>query len=727
MLTTWLTRIGSWMHQERPEGSASKREFLEVLGPLWAKLDGTEWRPEVLHVADPLDSTAGRGIQDFLEKTDLHTGLLVERAPGRYGFPHLTFEEYYAGRALAFEGLSAGRAAGIRRHLHDPRYEEPILLALGLVGREQPEEVERLVAEAIFGSVETPAEYEHLLGRDFLFALRILADDIPLATGSIDGLLRAALDEWFAESGRCRFAAYRTALKDTLSNLGSTKAAPRLAVAVDAIARTAASAGPQRFSDLAVAIAKVGPLPAEVISALVGIITGEGDPSVRASAAQALALAGPLPAEVISALVGIITGEGDPSVRASAAQALALAGPLAAEVFSALVGIITGEGDPWVWVPAVQALALAGPLAAEVISALVGLITGEGDPSARVPAVHALAGVGPLPREVSSALVGLATGEGDPSARVSAAEALALAGPLAAEVSSALVGLATGEGEPWVRASAARVLAGAGPLAAEVFSALVGVATGEGEPWVRVPAARALALAGPLPREVISALVGLATREDEPWVRASAARALAGVAPLPAEVISALVGLVTGEGDPLVRVSAAQALAGVGPLPAEVISALVGIATGENEPPVRVSAAQALALAGDGPPPAEVISVLIGVAASPVESWQAKTAAISTLGNAEYTETLRGALLAAFRDDDNDVRTEAGDALISLARRHPSARTPIQASLADVCLDPSFGVLDKYRKRPGWDYAYEALRTLTALGPQPSTLDLSAT
>src|SRR5262249_24837946 len=59
MLTTWLTRLGAWLHEHRPEGSASKREILAVLGPLWAKLNGTEWDPEILNDANPLDSDPG--------------------------------------------------------------------------------------------------------------------------------------------------------------------------------------------------------------------------------------------------------------------------------------------------------------------------------------------------------------------------------------------------------------------------------------------------------------------------------------------------------------------------------------------------------------------------------------------------------------------------------------------------------------------------------------------
>lgn len=104
ILTRWLTELGAWMHQHRPEGSASRAELLEVLGPWWATHHGIDWDPNVLTAADPLGTDAGRGVLEFVDTADTHTGLLVERAPGRYGFAHLTFEEYYTGRALAFRG-----------------------------------------------------------------------------------------------------------------------------------------------------------------------------------------------------------------------------------------------------------------------------------------------------------------------------------------------------------------------------------------------------------------------------------------------------------------------------------------------------------------------------------------------------------------------------------------------------------------------------------------------
>ncbi|HEY0699021.1 MAG TPA: NACHT domain-containing protein [Micromonospora sp.] len=289
MLTAWLTRLGSWLHEHRPEGSASLWELVEVLGPLWSRQHGTPWDPSILEAASPLDTDAGHGVRDFVAKVELHTGLLVERAPGRYGFPHLTFEEYYAGRALAFEGRAIDRAGNIRRRLHDPRYEEPILLALGLVGREQPEELDRLVAEAIYPAESEPHPYEHLLGWDYLFALRLLADDVPLPRETVDALLRQAVDEWLDwDGGRCRFIRFHLTLLDRLRDLRGLWAGDRLPTIFEQVAPTTDVDPPGKFCQLASLVSQFGPLQARTESILTELANSAADPVRRVEAMEAL-------------------------------------------------------------------------------------------------------------------------------------------------------------------------------------------------------------------------------------------------------------------------------------------------------------------------------------------------------------------------------------------------------------------------------------------------------
>src|SRR5205823_3448827 len=67
-------------------------------------------------------------VESFLRKVRLRAGILTERAPGYYGFLHLTFEEYYAGLELVSEPEKAvERIRSVRRL---PRWEEPIRLAI---------------------------------------------------------------------------------------------------------------------------------------------------------------------------------------------------------------------------------------------------------------------------------------------------------------------------------------------------------------------------------------------------------------------------------------------------------------------------------------------------------------------------------------------------------------------------------------------------------------------
>ena len=124
----------------------------------------------------------------------MQTGLFVERAPRRYGFMHLTFEEYYVARFIVARRQTT--ASLIRTHICDSRWEEPILLALGFVGLDYPEEAADLIEEAVLarnGSSGAtglvPSPYEHLLGRDFLFAVRCLADQVPVAASLMSELV----------------------------------------------------------------------------------------------------------------------------------------------------------------------------------------------------------------------------------------------------------------------------------------------------------------------------------------------------------------------------------------------------------------------------------------------------------------------------------------------------------------------------------------------------------
>ncbi|MEV4656444.1 NACHT domain-containing protein, partial [Micromonospora sp. NPDC049301] len=542
ILTRWLTELGWWLHQHRAEGAASRLELLRVLGPLWAANHGTEWDPAVLGEADPLRTNAGLGVGEFVEKADTHTGLLVERAPGRYGFAHLTFEEYYAGRALAFRGASEQRITAIRSRLHDPRYDEPILLALGLIGTDYAEQVEAVVAEAIWPATAAPTPYEDLLGRDFLFMLRVLADDTPLQTATIDAVLHQAITELLTPcSSRCRYRSYRQALIARLTALTGTRAGERFCKTVDQQVTTLANSNPNVFIDLANIATTLGPPTPHADTALTTLATtGHAEPFVRARAVEALARIGPLTAPVIAAAVEIATGDAGLDAQMEAVGALTRGGGLTAP---ALIEIATGHPDPGVRARAVGALARSGALTAPVIAAAVEIASGGVDLRVRIETLGALMQGGALTSPVIAALVEIATSSGYAGlgVRAVAMGMLAQGGTLQGPAITALAEIATGHADVGARALAMTALAQSGSLTGPALTAAVEIATGDAGRDARALAMGALAQGGTLQGRAITALVEIATGDADVGVRAMAMAALAGGGALTGPALTAAV------------------------------------------------------------------------------------------------------------------------------------------------------------------------------------------
>jgi tetratricopeptide (TPR) repeat protein len=137
-----LAPLAYWMHEEKPSGVVTQAEAEERLAATLAELNDDE----------PDSESVRQAVEQFLRKVRETTGLFVERAPGVYGFMHLTFEEYFAARYIADHERSEILEL-IGKHLHEPRWDEPILLALGYYGVHSPRQVNKLVEE-LFRNLE---------------------------------------------------------------------------------------------------------------------------------------------------------------------------------------------------------------------------------------------------------------------------------------------------------------------------------------------------------------------------------------------------------------------------------------------------------------------------------------------------------------------------------------------------------------------------------------------
>ncbi len=120
-------------------------------------------------------STANREVDRFLTLIRERTGLLVEKGFAKkgeplYGFVHLTFQEFLAASHLASQAGRREWREAIRMYLHHPRWEETLLLMVGMMGREDANEALSRIRNA-------GTEMEDILFRDIFFSARCLADD----------------------------------------------------------------------------------------------------------------------------------------------------------------------------------------------------------------------------------------------------------------------------------------------------------------------------------------------------------------------------------------------------------------------------------------------------------------------------------------------------------------------------------------------------------------------
>lgn len=179
------TLIDTWVKAKGQSIQFSKNELIRILRPLafWmhehaavGAIPQEELHEQIVHqlVERTLNKHEAHQQADrFLQIVRGKTGILVERGKERYGFLHLTFEEYFTARAIE---LRKDRETFIKKHLHDPRWREVILLAVGSVGIIHNDEEQ--VTELIQAIVHANSPYESVLHRDLLFAGLCLADDI---------------------------------------------------------------------------------------------------------------------------------------------------------------------------------------------------------------------------------------------------------------------------------------------------------------------------------------------------------------------------------------------------------------------------------------------------------------------------------------------------------------------------------------------------------------------
>ena len=156
---------------------------------------------------------AGQEAAEFLDRVREGSGIFVELGPDLYGFAHRTFLEYFLAKELTRS--RAGFRKELSRRLHQPRWREPILLAIGLICQQSPDDIPEILSIVL----SHPGPYEEILQRNILFAADCLVECgsryASPATSVADTLLRISSDPW----GRGQFATLRARARKALLRL----------------------------------------------------------------------------------------------------------------------------------------------------------------------------------------------------------------------------------------------------------------------------------------------------------------------------------------------------------------------------------------------------------------------------------------------------------------------------------------------------------------------------
>lgn len=609
-----LRPLAYWLHREHSISAMPEKELIlqvtEGLARMRGQAAGVQEGMEVL---------------DFLTRVRNHSGILVERASGWYGFMHLLFEEYLAGLYLVDDTFLASER--IRKLRYQPRWEEPIRLG---IASKSVGDATSLIRSGILGQrrdianggwiPEEDSPVEQVLHRNVRIAARCLGDcaivDSDLAGEVGSEIARLILYAW----GDAYTSTFRENLIVSANGLWSHL--PAAQTMREALLKALRHKNELIHQPAAQALSSVVSLDSTIREALLKMLRDE-DGLIRKSVAQALSGAVSSDIVVREALLKMLEDKMR-ECRTAAVNALAGIASSDSIVRDALLKALRDE--EWdVRLSAAQALSESVSSDSSVREMLLKMLKDE-EWKIRALAARALSGTASSDNAVRKALLQAITDKDMPVRR---SVVQALSGTISTDtmVRDALLGALMHE-ELDVRRSAIDALADVVSSDSTVREMLLTVL--KDEEWsIRALGVEALSTAVSINCIVRDAL--LEALGDEEWeVRASAAQALSSVASC----------------DSMVRDAFFKAL-------------------NDRNSSVRVSAAQGLSslVSSDS----AVRDVLLNAIGDMDEEWHISCSAIQALSVVVSSDsTVRNALFKALEDEDGDVRWVAATALAQL-------------------------------------------------------------
>lgn len=204
-----LGPVALWMHEERPSGHIEQSELLRIMTEVIAQ----ERNENPAHPSLEIQLA----VKNFLAVVRKHSSLFVERGEGLYGFIHLTFEEYFVARQMV---SNSSRATDeITKRLHQPRWQEPILLAIALLSKMFYRDTHELLRSIL----DLGSDYESVLHRDLLFTADFIRDSSNVSQALSKEIINRLLKFYCDRHGTGRYKLLQKQIKDAILAIRNTQ------------------------------------------------------------------------------------------------------------------------------------------------------------------------------------------------------------------------------------------------------------------------------------------------------------------------------------------------------------------------------------------------------------------------------------------------------------------------------------------------------------------------
>jgi len=204
-----LGPVALWMHEERPSGHIEQSELLRIMTEVIAQ----ERNENPAHPSLEIQLA----VKNFLAVVRKHSSLFVERGEGLYGFIHLTFEEYFVARQMV---SNSSRATDeITKRLHQPRWQEPILLAIALLSKMFYRDTHELLRIIL----DLSSDYESVLHRDLLFTADFIRDSSNVSQALSKEIINRLLKFYCDRHGTGRYKLLQKQIKDAILAIRNTQ------------------------------------------------------------------------------------------------------------------------------------------------------------------------------------------------------------------------------------------------------------------------------------------------------------------------------------------------------------------------------------------------------------------------------------------------------------------------------------------------------------------------